>query len=48
MCLSIWVYSMTDANKDILIAAKNKRLKEMENENKRLKVELAYLRGEIL
>ena len=38
---------MTDANKDILIAAKNKRLKELENENKRLKEELAYLRGKI-
>lgn len=38
---------MTDASKDILIAAKNKRLKELENENKRLREELAYLRGKI-
>lgn len=38
---------MTDPNKDILIAAKNKRLKELENENKRLKEELEYLLGKI-
>ena len=38
---------MTDPNKDILIAAKNKRLKELDTENKRLKEELAYLRGRI-
>lgn len=38
---------MTDASKDILIAAKNKRIQEQVNEIKKLKVELAYLRGKI-
>jgi len=38
---------MTDASKDILIAAKNKRIKEQVNEIKKLKEELAYLRGKI-
>lgn len=38
---------MTDASKDVLIAAKNKRIRELENENKRLKEELLYLRGKI-
>ena len=38
---------MTDAGKDVLIAAKNKRLKELENKNKRLKEELTYLREKI-
>ena len=38
---------MTDASKDVLIAAKNKRIKELEEENKRLKAELATLRGKI-
>lgn len=38
---------MTDTSKDILIAAQNKRLKGLENENKRLKEELTYLRGKI-
>ncbi|MFT5872625.1 MAG: succinate dehydrogenase/fumarate reductase flavoprotein subunit [Clostridium sp.] len=38
---------MTDASKDILIASKNKRIKEQVNEIKKLKEELAYLRGKI-
>jgi hypothetical protein len=38
---------MTDASKNVLIAVKNKRIRELENENKRLKEELAYLRGKI-
>lgn len=38
---------MTDASKDILIAAKNKRIKEQVNEIKKLKEELSYLRGKI-
>ena len=36
---------MTDANKDVVIAAKNKQIKELEAENKRLKEELKKLRG---
>jgi hypothetical protein len=36
---------MTDASKDVLIAGKNKRIKALEDENKRLKSELATLRG---
>lgn len=38
---------MTDASKDVLIAAKNKRIKALEEENKRLKSELATLRGKL-
>jgi len=38
---------MTDASKDIIIAAKNKRIKELEAENKRLKEELKTLRGKL-
>ena len=38
---------MTDASKDIIIAAKNKRIKELEAENKRLKEELKILRGKL-
>ncbi|BAF60091.1 hypothetical protein PTH_2660 [Pelotomaculum thermopropionicum SI] len=38
---------MTDASKDIIIAAKNKRIKELEAENKRLKEELKMLRGKL-
>lgn len=38
---------MTDASKDVLIAAKNKRIKELETENKRFKDELMRLRGKI-
>jgi uncharacterized small protein (DUF1192 family) len=36
---------MTDASKDALISAKNKRIKELEEENKRFKEELMLLRG---
>jgi len=36
---------MTDASKDVLIAAKNKKIKELESENKKLKEELKKLRG---
>lgn len=36
---------MSDASKDVLIAAKNKRIKELEEENKNLKNELMKLRG---
>ena len=35
------------ASKDLLIAAKNKRIKELETENKQLKDELMKLRGMI-
>jgi hypothetical protein len=38
---------MTDASKDVLIAAKNKRIKELQEENKHLKNELMKLRGKI-
>lgn len=38
---------MTDASKDILIVAKNRRIKDQTNEIKKLKVELACLRGKI-
>jgi len=38
---------MTDASKDVLIAAKNRRIKTLEDENKRLKAELAALRGKL-
>ncbi len=38
---------MTDANKDAVIAAKNKRIKDLEDENKRLKQELQMLRGKL-
>lgn len=38
---------MTDASKDSLIAAKNNRIKKLEEENKRLKDELLKLRGMI-
>jgi len=38
---------MTSAGKDIIIAAKNKRIKELETENRRLKEELKKLRGKL-
>ena len=38
---------MTDASKDIVIAAKNKRIRELEEENKLLKQELQKLRGKV-
>ena len=39
--------NMTDASKDALIAAKNNRIKKLEEENKCLKDELLKLRGMI-
>ena len=38
-------HNMTDASNDSLIAAKNNRIKKLEEENKRLKDELLILRG---
>jgi hypothetical protein len=38
---------MTDANKDVIIAAKNKRLRELVGENKILKEEVQKLRGKL-
>ncbi|MCR8983036.1 DUF6262 family protein [Brevibacillus laterosporus] len=38
---------MTGRSKDVLIAAKNTRIKELETENKQLKDELVKLRGMI-
>lgn len=38
---------ITDASKDIIIAAKNKRIKELGTENKRLKEELQKLKGKL-
>lgn len=38
---------MTDASKDVVIAAINKKIKELEKENKRLKEELKVLRGKV-
>lgn len=38
---------MTDNSKDILLAAKNKKIKELEDENKALRKELEVLRGKL-
>ncbi len=38
-------HNMTNASKDSLIAAKNNRIKKLEDENKQLKDELLKLRG---
>jgi predicted Zn-dependent protease len=38
---------MTDASKDVVIAAKNKRIKELEEENRLLKQELQKVRGKM-
>lgn len=38
---------MTDSSKDVLLAAKNKRIQELEDENKRIKRELQRLRGQL-
>ena len=38
---------MTDNSKDILLAAKTKKIKELEDENKNLKKELEVLRGKL-
>jgi len=39
-------HNMTESSKDVLIAAKNKLIKELQNENKQLKQELAKALGE--
>ncbi|MFZ5642672.1 MAG: DUF6262 family protein [Bacillota bacterium] len=38
---------MTNSSKDVLLVAKNKRIQELEDENKRLKSELQLLRGQL-
>lgn len=38
---------ITDTNEDILLAAKNKRIKQLEDENKKLKEEMMRLRGKL-
>lgn len=38
---------MTDNSKDILLVAKTKKIKELEDENKQLKKELEILRGKL-
>jgi hypothetical protein len=38
---------MNDASKDVLIAAKYKRIKKLVAENKHLKDELMHLRGKL-
>ena len=38
-------HNMTEGSKDVLIAAKNKLIKDLQSENKRLKLELARALG---
>lgn len=38
-------YDKTSSSKDVIIKTKDKRIAKLEEENKRLKVELLYLRG---
>lgn len=38
---------MTDNSKDVVIASISKRIKALEEENKRLKAELMHLRGKL-
>ena len=38
---------MTESSKDIVIVAKNKKIKELESENKDLKEQLMILRGKL-
>ncbi|TKH08364.1 transposase [Bacillus wiedmannii] len=38
---------MTDSRKDVLLAVKNQRIQELEDENNRLKRELQRLRGQL-
>lgn len=38
---------MTESSKDVVIAAKNKKIKELEQENKYLKEQLMLLRGKL-
>lgn len=38
---------MTESSKDVIIASKNKKIKELEEENQRLKEQLIHLRGKL-
>jgi uncharacterized membrane protein YkoI len=38
-------YDKTSRSKDVIIEAKNKRIAKLEEENRRLKAELEYIRG---
>ena len=40
-------YNKTDKSKDIIIMAKDKKIKELEEENKRLKEQLEIIRGKL-
>lgn len=40
-------YDKTDKSKDIIIMAKDKKIKELESENKKLKEQLEVLRGKL-
>ncbi len=40
-------YDKTDKSKDIIIMAKDKKIKELQNENKNLKEQLEVLRGKL-
>ncbi|WP_250454948.1 DUF6262 family protein [Clostridium tertium] len=40
-------YDKTSKSKDIIILAKDKKIKDLENENKRLKEQLEILRGKL-
>ena len=40
-------YDKTDKSKDIIIMAKDKKIKELQNENKKLKEQLEVLRGKL-
>lgn len=40
-------YDKTDKSKDIIIMAKDKRIKELERENKKLKEQLEVIRGKL-
>ena len=40
-------YDKTDKSKDIIIMAKNKKIKELQEENKKLKEQLELLRGKL-
>jgi predicted RND superfamily exporter protein len=40
-------YDKTDKSKDIIIMAKDKKIKELQNENRKLKEQLEVLRGKL-
>lgn len=40
-------YDKTDKSKDIIIIAKDKKIKELQNENRKLKEQLEVLRGKL-